>query len=200
MEAARPASGWPPYRKIAGLCGVLSPFLGLALVGVAIYYYPTFSWTENYLSLLGVEGPARASFNASLIVDAVLAIAFAVGFAATLSSRRRLGRLGIAVLILGACAIGFVGIFPRTTGAPHNYASAFFFALVPLALFIIGAAQLASSRMASGLLTFACGILMVVLQLIPWPWGGTAISQLLAGLPWSLWLFVSGVRLLRTPA
>jgi hypothetical membrane protein len=200
MEAGRPTAGWALYRKIAGLCGVLSPFLGLALVGVSIYYHPTFSWTENYLSLLGVEGPARASFNASLIVDAVLAIAFAVGFATTLSSRRRLGRLGIAVLILGACAMSFVGIFPRTCGAPHTYASVFFFALVPLGLFIIGAAQLASSRVASGLFTFACGILMVVLQLIPWPWGDKAISQLLAGLPWSLWLFVFGLRLLRAPA
>ena len=199
MKTGSLTSRWAVYERMAGLCGVVSPFLGLILIAVSIYYHPSFSWTQNYLSLLGVEGPARALFNASLITSGVLYIVFAIGFGHSIPTRRLLVRLGTLSLVLGACALSAIGIFTRTTGTPHDCASVAFFCLMPVALFLIGAAQLASSKLASGLFTLTCGVLMVVLQLIPWPWGSTAISQLLAGLPLSVWLVVFGARLFMAP-
>lgn len=192
-------SRWVPYIRIAGICGIISPFLVFALVAVSIYYCPSFSWTQSYLSLLGVEGSAKAAFNAGLIMGGALDIAFAIGFSRRLRSRKLLGRVGISCLILGAFSLCAIGIFPRTTGAPHNYASVAFFVLVPLSLFIIGAAQLTSRRKASGLFTLICGALMVVLQLVPLPFGSNAISQVLPGIPWAVWLVAFGTRLLIAP-
>ena len=192
-------SRWAVYQRIAGICGIISPFLVCALVAVSIYYCPSFSWTQSYLSLLGVEGSAQTLFNASLITGGVLDIAFAIGFGKSLRSRKLLGRVGTLCLILGACSLCAIGIFPRTTGAPHNYASVAFFSLVPVSLFIIGAAQLTLRRKTSGLFTLICGALMVVLQLIPWPLGGKAISQVLPDIPWAVWLIAFGTRLLIAP-
>ncbi len=190
---------WAIYLRIAGFCGMISPFLVFTLVAVSIHYCPSFSWTQSYLSLLGVEGSSRTLFNASLIAGGVLDIAFAIGFGKSLPSRKLLGRLGILCLILGACSMCAVGIFPRTMYAPHDYASVAFFSFIPMSLFLIGAVQLTSSRRASGLFTFICGVLMVVLQLIPWPWSGEAIPQVLACIPWSVWLIAFGTKLFIAP-
>jgi len=37
---------------------------------------------------------------------------------------------------------------------------------------------------------------MVVFQLVPWPWSGGSIPQLLISLPWSLLTLILGVGLL----
>ena len=189
---------WAIYLRIAGFCGMISPFLVFTLVAVSIHCCPSFSWTQSYLSLLGVEDSSRTLFNASLITGGVLDIVFAIGFGKSLPSRKLLGRMGILCLILGACSMCAVGIFPRTAEAPHNYASVALFFLVPVSLFLIGGAQLTSSRRVSGLFTFLCGVLMVVLQLIPWPWSGEAIPQVLSGIPWSVWLIAFGTKLFMT--
>ena len=190
---------WAIYLRIAGFCGMISPFLVFTLVAVSIHCCLSFSWTQSYLSLLGVEGSSRTLFNASLITGGVLDIAFAIGFGKSLPSRKLLGRLGTLCLILGACSMCAVGIFPRTMYAPHDYASVAFFSFIPMSLFLIGAVQLTSSRRASGLFTFICGVLMVVLQLIPWPWSGEAIPQVLACIPWSVWLIAFGTKLFIAP-
>ena len=191
-------SRWATYLRIAGLCGMISPLLGLTLLAVSIYYCPSFSWTQSYLSVLGIAGSASILFNVSLIASGVLIIAFAIGLGKSLPSDQLLGRLGTLSLILSACAMCAIGIFPRTTGAPHNYASAAFFSLVPLSLFLIGAAQATSSQKASGVFTFICGVLIVVLQLVPWPWSGHAIPQMLSGILWSVWLIAFGIKLFIT--
>ena len=48
----------------------------------------------------------------------------------------------------------------------------------------------------TGLLSLIAGSLIIALYLIPWPWNGGAIPQLLFCLPWSLWTVVFGVGLL----
>jgi hypothetical protein len=48
-------------------------------------------------------------------------------------------------------------------------------------------------------LSLAAVVLIAAFQLVPWPWDGGAISQLLSVLPWSLWIIAFSIRLLITP-
>lgn len=173
-----------------------SPYVAIGLLAASVAHCPYFSWVQNYLSVLSVEEPARFFFNASLAAGGFLDVVFATGFYTDLPAGHRLERLGAVAVVLAGCAMAAIGLLPRTTGGPHDYASAAFFILIPLSLLPIGAGQIASRKSAHGLLALNCGLLTVILQLLPWPWGDCAISQVLAGLPFSVWLIVSGVHLL----
>ncbi|MDY6918159.1 MAG: DUF998 domain-containing protein [Chloroflexota bacterium] len=196
MKDETPGRGRTVYTRLAGLCGVLSPLLGISLVAASIHLCPSFSWTQNYLSLLGVERSSAAAFNGGLIASGVLALGFAIGFRRSIPGVRLLRPLATLGLALGACALCAIGVFPRTTGTPHDVASAAFFVLIPVSLLLTGTAQVLRTARAWGLFTFACAVLMIVPQLVPWPWDGGAIEQMLAGGPWSLWLMAFGTRLI----
>lgn len=182
-------------RSIAGACGIGSQVVALISLLAAISTSPWFSWTENYLSVLGVNGSATTVFNFGLILTGLLSFIFAIGLEKTFLSGRLLGRLGIISLVLGSAALSAMGIFPRTTGIPHNCASLAFFVFISLAIFLIGIMIITSHKI-WGVLSLTVVILIGVFQLVPWPWSGGAIPQVLSGLPWSLWTIALGVRLL----
>ena len=185
-------------RSIAGGCGIISQVVGFSVLLATISSSPWFSWTENYISVLGVRGSATTLFNSGLILTGVLSLIFAVGLGKSLLSGR-LGQLGMISLVLGSGAISAVGIFPRTTGLPHNCASLVFFIFVPLAIFLVGITEVTASPKIWGVLSLTAVILIAVFQLVPWRWSGGAIPQLLYCLPWSLWTIAFGVRLLMRP-
>ena len=182
-------------RRIAGVCGIASQLVALTAILVAISRSPWFNWTEHDISGLGVEGSATTLFNWGLILTGRLSLIFVIGLGKSLLSSR-LGQLGMASLVLGSMAISATGIFPRTIDLPHDSASVAFFMFIILALLLIGVALITTSRMRWGLLTLTAGVLIIVFQLVPWPWSGGAIPQLLFCLPWSLWTIVFGFGLL----
>jgi len=137
-------------RSIAGVCGITSQFAGVIVILVTVSSSPWFSWTENYISVLGVEGSATMLFNSGLILIGVLSLVFAVGLGTSLLSGGLLGQSGMVSLILGSSAIAAMGIFPRTTGLPHDLASLAFFVFVALALLLIGAMAITTSQMLWG--------------------------------------------------
>lgn len=185
-------------RRIAGVCGITSQLVALVALLVATLSSPGFSWTENDISVLGVEGSATMLFNWGLILTGVLSLIFAIGLRQNLLSSR-LGQLGIASLILGSMAMSAIGIFPRTielSHDPHDAASVAFFMFIIVALSLISVAAITASQMRWGLLSLTAGVLVIVFWLVPWPWSGGAIPQLLICLPWSLWTIAFGVGLL----
>ena len=184
-------------KRIAGACGIASQITGLAFLLGTISISPWFSWTENHLSVLGVEGSATALFNLGLILTGTLSLVFGTGLGSHL--RNRLGRLGVVILILGSASFGLMGIFPRTTGLPHNLASLGFFVFISSAIFIIGIEEINTPRRIWGLSSLAAAFLIVIFQLVPSPWDGSAILQLLSCLPWSLWTTLYSIRLLKGP-
>jgi len=183
-------------RIIAGVCGIASQVAGLVSLLLAVSMAPWFSWTENYLSVLGVRGSATALFNAGLVLAGAFSLIFAIGLGKCLLSGRWLGRFGTASLVLGSMAFAAIGVFPRTTGIPHNLASLAFFTFIMLAIFFIGVTLLNTSPKIWGVLSLAATALIAIFRLIPWPWSGGAIPQLLSCLPWSLWTIAFAVRLL----
>ncbi len=186
-------------RRISGVCGIASQVTGLISLLIAVSMSPWFSWTENYLSVLGVEGSAITLFNAGVILTGILSLVFAIGLWKSLLSGRLLGFLGMVSLVLGSLAFSGTGIFPRSTGMPHDSASLAFFLFISLAIFLIGIRVTTPSQKKWGVLSLAAVVLIAAFQLIPWPWDGGAIPQLLSVLPWSLWIIVFSIRLLITP-
>ena len=182
--------------RVSGACGIASPVVGLTVILVAISNSPWFSWTENDISVLGVEGSTTALFNWGLILTGLLSLVFAIGLRTNFVSGR-MGRLGINSLLLGSVAISATGILPRSIDVPHDIVSIGFYLLTTLALVLVGVAAIAASKIRGGVLSITAGVLVLALLKAPWPWTGGAIEQLLACLPWSLWIIAFAVRLLK---
>jgi len=180
--------------KVAGLCGVIGPVIMLTFIFLAISYSPWFSWKENALSDLGVDGIAAILFNSSLIVGGLLSLIFAMGLRKIMMGRT-LGHIGTLILILASANLCAIGVFPETSGALHFYVSVAFFTWLPISLFFIGAAMMQeSSEEKLGLFTVLVGVVAVTVWMVPWG-GGVAIPEMLASLPASVWSIVFGIRL-----
>jgi len=186
-------------RSVAGVCGITSQALGLLSLLVAVSRSPWFSWTESYISVLGIKGSATTLFNSGLILTGVFSLVFAIGLGKSLPSGRLLGQLGTISLVLGSASFAAMGIFPRTTGIPHNCASLAFFLFISLAIFFIGITAITTSQKIWGTLSLTAVVLIAVFQIVPWPWSGGTIPQLFSILPWSLWTIAFGIRLLMKP-
>lgn len=195
--------------RIPGLCGVVGPLLILSVTLIAISQYDSFSWTENWLSDLGVDQDAVAAlFNLGLIICGALTAIFAIGLKGTLPRSTR-GSVGAITLFLGALALCSAGAFRSTVGVEylvHYYTSGLFFALVIISLLLIGSAMMQepSERnlglfvFITGLFTCTAGIALVVIDELS-PWGG-AIPEFLISLGASVCYIILGVRLFkRTP-
>ncbi len=181
--------------KTAGLCGVINPIVVLTLILAAISQSPWFSWTENALSDLGVNGTVAVLFNSSLIIGGILTIIFAVGLGELLKSRT-VGGVGALVLLLDGAAMSAIGLFPETTGRLHFYVSVAFFTLLPISLFFIGAALLGDpSERRLGFFVVLAGVFAAAVWMLPWR--AVAIPELLASLAASVWSIVLGVKLYR---
>ena len=181
--------------RVSGACGIVSQVVGLAVILVVISSSSWFCWTENDISILGVEGSTTMLFNWGLIFAGLLSLLFVIGLRKNLVSGRT-GRLGINSFLLGSAAISATGMLPRSIDVPHDIVSMGAFACGALALLMVGVAAITARRMTLGVLSLVGGVLTVVFLFAPWPWTGGAIEQLLACTPWALWTMVFGMRLL----
>jgi hypothetical membrane protein len=179
--------------RIAGVCGILTPIIVLTLILLAIYYSPWFSWTENALSDLGVQGTAAILFNSSLIVGGVLTIIFAIGLREILLNRT-LGQIGTLIFILDGVMLCAIGIFPETAGVIHFYVSVAFFVLLPVSLFLNGVAMMQeSSERKTGLFTITAGIVAATVWMLEW--SAVAIPETITALAAFVWSIVLGIRM-----
>ncbi|GAJ02768.1 unnamed protein product, partial [marine sediment metagenome] len=124
-------------RRITGVCGIISQLVGITALLVAISGSPWFSWTEDLISVLGVEGSAKTLFNSGLILTGIFSLMFAIGLGRCLLSGR-LGQSAMVSLILGSIAVFDMGVFPRTFDFMHGASTTAFFVFITLALLLIG--------------------------------------------------------------
>ena len=185
------------WLKVSGISGVIAPIVAFTLILVAIVYSPSFSWTENALSDLGVqEGVTAVLFNAGLIISGVLAILFATGLFMFLKGSL-LGRIGALVLVLDAFALTAIGVFPENVKPTHFYASVAFFVFFPISMFFLGAAFLRTSKTKLGFFTLIVAIVTAIVWAIPFG-KGVAIPETISGLSASTWAIVLGLKMLHT--
>jgi len=184
------------WLKVSGISGVIAPIIAFTSILVAIAYSPSFSWTENALSDLGVqEGVTAVLFNAGLIISGVLAIIFATGLF-TLQKGNLLGRIGALVLVLDAFALTAIGVFPESVKPTHFYASVTFFVFFPISMLFLGAAFLRTSKTKLGFFTLIVAAVATVVWTVPFG-KGVAIPETISGLSASTWAIVSGFKMLR---
>jgi len=196
--------------KVSGLCGILGPVIAFTCVGVAVYYSPWFSWTENWLSDLGgtagekpiwaAHGIASVIFNVGLIITGIIGIVFAIGIRKSGMLNTHLGRLGTLFLLLNMSALCGVGIFPETTGYLHTLVSLVFFSLVPLSLLSIGTVVRKSSEKTLGWLTTPLGVISLCsfpVLFIPRPWGSNAVAEMVPSIAISIFSIMFSIRLLK---
>jgi hypothetical membrane protein len=190
------------WLKISGTCGIITPSVAFSCILLAIAYAPHFSWTDNALSDLGVmPNPTSVLFNLGLIVSGILAIVFAFGllifFNKTVS-----GRIGAIMFVLDCLALICIGIFPESAKPMHLYASVAFFAIFPLAMFLMTASFVLSSKHRMAVFTFSIAVFAAVvwaaeflMHYVP----GVAIPETLSALAACLWVAVLSFNMLRKP-
>lgn len=188
------------WLKISGVSGVLTPIIAFTCISLAIASYPEFSWTENALSDLGVQaGVTAILFNSGLIIGGFLALVFALGLFMFLREKM-LGRIGVFIFVLDTLALIAIGVFPENVEPAHYYASAVFFVLFPISMFVICAAFLLMGKVKMGLFTFLAAIVAAVVWIIQFTIRfvpNVAIPETISALSASTWSIVLGFKMLK---
>jgi hypothetical membrane protein len=152
------------WIRLSGIAGILSPIIALTCILLSISSYPGFSWTDNALSDLGVQGGVTAPlFNYGLIISGVLALIFATGLFKFFTSVGA-GRMSALILTAATAALVSIGIFTENAGPVHYYVSVGFFMLFSLSAFTLAVALIRTRMMKLGLFT----LIVALIASVPW--------------------------------
>lgn len=180
--------------RISGLCGIAAPIFGFSSILIAVSYSPWFSWTENALSDLGVDGFSAFVFNSGLIFSGFLLIVFSVGLTHLLNEGL-LSRIGHGLFSLAAVDLCLIGIFSENFGVIHFYVSILFFTLLPLSLILMGVELVkASSYKKLGFIALLSSALAIGIWLPTW--SGVAVPEFVSALVGSAWCSAVGLHLI----
>jgi len=187
------------WFRVAGLCGIITPIVAFTCILLAIGYSPQFSWTENALSDLGVQGGLTAPlFNYGLIISGVMSLIFATGIFALLH-KKLVGEVGSFSFILATLALIAIGVFPETAKPMHYYASVSFFVLIPITMLILMWALAQIGKVKTALYT----LLVATVAAVPWVIqfvahyvSDAAIPETISALSASAWAIVLGLMIL----
>ncbi|MEM3507399.1 MAG: DUF998 domain-containing protein [Candidatus Bathyarchaeia archaeon] len=179
--------------KIFKIFGLLAPTIGYTSIALAIMLSPSFSWTKNALSDLGVMENSALIFNFGLMISAICMFFFGIGLFNIFKGF--VGIIGIAFYLLSAIALFAIGLFPETTGIIHFYVSVAFFCFLPLALIPLGYALLKASRKTFGLITLAFVFLTIFIWIIPW--SSAAIPEFLSSMLNAIWTAYMAIYFLK---
>jgi hypothetical membrane protein len=189
------------YQRIGVTAGIAAPIVGFICILAAIASYPTFSWTDNALSDLGiVSGVIGPLFNFGLFASGILALSFAAFGLFNYFEKGWAGRIGSATFAAATLALMAIGIFNESFSPTHYLVSVAFFVLAPISLFILtGAFWLAHKRSIAGftvLVAFAAALpwlLLFAFNYVP----NVAIPEFISGLAVSAWVIVVSTKILK---
>lgn len=185
-------------RKVAGLCGIISPIIAASFIAISILLHPWFSWADNALSDLGALGVQyNFIFNLGLVLSGLAGHLFAWGLPALMD--RKVGLGGDVLFGFGTVLLVLTGVFPEGT-SPHKTVSVAFYGLSAIAVLTIGIDQLRdkSEREWGIYLLSVIGLALVGLVLIttiPYKLGA-AIPEVIGAVVISEFSMVFGARLL----
>jgi hypothetical membrane protein len=184
--------------------GAAATLLALGGIVVAILLDPTFSWSGDALSDLGVRPRSAVAFNWGLILGGAVGVGYAVGLGATQlpsegadsggdrSPTRATSPLCAAVLGLALVAMAGVGAFDLTRPL-HGPAAVGFYALVTAVFAIDGSAR-RDTRRGRAVLAFVPAHLAIWVTYIAgwWPVTGLALPELPGALMLAAWVWLFG--------
>ena len=188
------------YQRIGAVSGIVSPIIAFVCILTAIKSYPTFSWTNNALSDLGVvSGITSSLFNLGLFVSGVLAFIFSIFGLFTYFGKSWISKIGSTVFGAATIALIAISVFNENFSPTHYLVSVAFFTLAPVALFILTFGFWLSDQRRIAAFTVAVGavaalpwILFFAFNYVP----NVAIPEFLSALAISVWAVVIGKKML----
>ena len=187
------------WLKASGICGILTPIIAFTCILLAISYSPSFSWTQNALSDLGIQsGTTTPLFNYGLISSGIIALIFASGLFSFLGDKL-LGKIGAAVFTLAVVSLTAIGVFPESVRPTHFYVSVAFFMLFPISMLLIVATFLLADKKQLGWFTF----IVAMIAAVPWVLQFTvpyvenvAIPETISAVSASMWAIALGYKMI----
>jgi len=187
--------------RIGAVAGIITPIVAFISISAAIASYAPFSWTNNALSDLGVaKGITAPIFDVGLVAAGVFAFLFST-FGLFSFSKARLGKVGAAFFAAATVALICIGIFNEHYSPTHYIVSIAFFALAPIALFILTASFWRSTHLGLAGFSVALGIvaampwfLQLTLNYVP----NVAIPETISAVAISAWAVAVSIKMLQT--
>jgi hypothetical membrane protein len=188
------------YMRIGAAFGIVAPIVAFICILTAIASYPTFSWTNNALSDLGVVSSLTASlFNLGLFASGVLAFIFSIFGLFTYFGKSWVGKIGSIVFAAATIALIAISIFNENFSPTHYIVSLAFFTLAPIALFILTFGFWLCHQKGMAIFTVAVGmaaalpwILLFTFNYVP----NVAIPEFLSAFAVSVWAVFIGKKML----
>jgi hypothetical membrane protein len=188
-------------HRIRAYSGILSPIIGFACILIAIASYPSFSWTNNALSDLGViPGITGSIFNFGLFTSGALAFIFAIFGLYIFFRKNWLGKIGVAVFAAGTLALIAIGVFNESYSPTHYIVSVAFFALMPIAMFTLTTSFLLTHQTKLAFFTVLAGfaaalpwVLQFTVNYVP----NVAVPEFISGLIISAWTVILSYQILK---
>jgi hypothetical membrane protein len=193
---------WSFLQRIGVICGFVMPIVAFGCIGVAILFYPEFSWFNNALSDLGVGlGVSAPVFNFGLLIAGLLCFFFA-GFGLFNHFKNGIvGRVGSIIFAVAAVWLMAIGVFNESFWPVHFIVAMAFFVTLPVALLVLTVAlyrcqavKLAVFTLVSSFVVAVPWILFVIVRYVP----NVAIPEIISSLAVSFWVIVLSYRILKT--
>jgi hypothetical membrane protein len=189
-------------QRFGAATGIFAPILAFTCILIAIASYPSFSWTGNALSDLGViAGITGLLFNFGLCASGLFALNFAVFGLYAYLEKNWVGKIGAAVFAAATTALIAIGVFNEHYSGTHYAVSVAFFTLIPISMFIITCAFLLAHQGQMALFTVSTGvaaalpwILLFTFKYVP----NVAIPESVSGLIVSAWTSILGYKILKS--
>jgi hypothetical membrane protein len=176
----------PDFGRFAAAFGAIATVSALGGIALGVLLDPTFSWTADALSDLGVRDGSAVAFNWGLIVGGAAGVCYAAGLG---QSGRPLRAL---LLALAMVAMAGVGAFDLTEPL-HGPAAVGFYGLITVVFAVDGWVRRreATGRVA---LAFAPVHVAVWATFVDgwWPVTGLALPELPGALMLAAWVWVVG--------
>lgn len=178
--------------------GVIAIVVTFAGIFGAVALSPSFAWSENALSNLGVASQAAGTgttvlfFNGGLFLGGLLGIGFAASLVAV--ERQPVVRLGAGIFGLAMASMAGVGLFPQD--GPYHFEVAFgLYILFTVGAVVFGVGKVIDSDWWEGALSAGLGLTNLAVWVVWTQQGGIeqsglAIPEILgAGCigAWALW-------------
>ncbi|MFX1252625.1 MAG: DUF998 domain-containing protein [Promethearchaeota archaeon] len=135
----------------------------------------SFNWKTNALSNMGVSTIAGV-FNTFLILFGIVNFIFALGLAKTYTQNRSF-YIGNTLCLIYGLSYVVAGIFPEIYLLVHMAAAIGVFAILPIAMILIGRAFKQMNMETKGSQSFRYGIITLILTYTPWEvWVGLGFA------------------------
>jgi hypothetical membrane protein len=188
-------------QRLGAVAGILTPVLAFTCILLAIASYPSFSWTNNALSDLGViSGVTGPLFNFGLYASGFLGLIFSLLGLFTYVGKGVIGKVGSLFFAATTVALMAIGVFNESFSGWHFAFSAAFFVLAPVSLFIITCAFVLERQTRMAFFTVGIGVIAALPWILQFAFNyvpSVAIPETVSGLAVSAWTIALSYRILK---